>query len=58
MVLDRELTADETRKLTTGDPGSAFSYLRELGGRPLVYASVMEHAPNGTSGTPGTAVWN
>ncbi|MFD3337844.1 hypothetical protein ACWHA6_17090 [Streptomyces anthocyanicus] len=45
MVLDRELTADETRKLTTGDPGSAFSYLRELGGRPLVYASVMEHAP-------------
>jgi hypothetical protein len=46
MVLDRELTAHETQKLTSKkDSSSAFSYLQGLGGRPLAYASVLEHAP-------------
>jgi hypothetical protein len=46
MVLDRELTAHETQKLTSKqDSSSAFSYLQGLGGHPLAYASFLEHAP-------------
>lgn len=46
MVLDRELTADETRRMTsTKDSSAAFSYLRSLGGRPLAYAPLLENAP-------------
>ncbi|MFG1871103.1 hypothetical protein [Micromonospora arborensis] len=43
MVLDRELTADETQKMQ-GSP-SPFSYLRDLGGHPLESASLLENAP-------------
>ncbi len=46
MVLDRELTGDESRKLTSSkDSSTAFSYLKSLGGRPLAYAPLLEHAP-------------
>ncbi|WP_307822039.1 hypothetical protein [Streptomyces coffeae] len=46
MVLDRELTEGETRKLTSSDDASAaFAYLKSLGGRLLNYASYLEHAP-------------
>jgi hypothetical protein len=46
MVLDRELTASETRKLTSShDSSVTFSYLKSLGGRLLEYPSVLEHAP-------------
>ncbi|UXY23045.1 hypothetical protein N8I84_33350 [Streptomyces cynarae] len=46
MVLDRELTAAETRKLTSStDSPAAFSYLKALGGHLLTYPSVLEHAP-------------
>ncbi|WP_310726707.1 hypothetical protein [Streptomyces sp. N2A] len=46
VVLDRELTADETRKLTSSkDSSTAFSYLKALGGHPLSYAPLLEHAP-------------
>ncbi|MFE1775455.1 hypothetical protein [Streptomyces sp. NPDC059008] len=46
MVLDRELTADEARKLTSSkDSSTAFSYMKALGGHPLSYAAVLEHAP-------------
>ncbi|MFJ1904708.1 hypothetical protein [Streptomyces sp. NPDC088156] len=46
MVLDRKLTPDETRKLVAGnDRSAAFSYLKELGARPLVYTATMEYAP-------------
>lgn len=46
MVLDRELTADEARKLTSSkDSSAAFSYLKALGGHPLAYAPLLEHAP-------------
>lgn len=48
MVLDRELTAAETRKLTSSrDSSAAFSYLRALGGHLLSFPSVLEHAPKG-----------
>ncbi|MEV1314622.1 hypothetical protein AB0J14_00905 [Micromonospora arborensis] len=43
MVLDRELTADETQKMQ--DSSSPFSYLRDLGGHPLEYASFLNNAP-------------
>ncbi|MGC4748713.1 hypothetical protein ACLQ28_24115 [Micromonospora sp. DT201] len=43
MVLDRELTADETQKMQ--DSSSPFSYLRSLGGHPLGYASFLNNAP-------------
>ncbi|MFI1293933.1 hypothetical protein ACH4VM_36875 [Streptomyces sp. NPDC020792] len=46
MVLDRELTAAETRKLTSSTDGpTAFSYLKALGGHPLEYPAMLEHAP-------------
>lgn len=46
MVLDRELTAAETRKLTSStDSSIAFSYLKALGGHLLEYPSVLENAP-------------
>ncbi|MFB7957641.1 hypothetical protein [Streptomyces sp. NPDC056045] len=46
MVLDRELTKGEARKLTSSDDASAaFTYLKSLGGRLLNYASYLEHAP-------------
>ncbi|MBB5480428.1 hypothetical protein [Micromonospora parathelypteridis] len=43
MLLDRELTADETQKMQ--ESSSPFSYLRDLGGHPLQYASLLENAP-------------
>lgn len=46
VVLDRELTEGEARKLTSSDDASAaFAYLKSLGGRVLNYASYMENAP-------------
>lgn len=46
MVLDRELTQGETRKLTSSnDASAAFTYLKSLGGRLLNSASYLEHAP-------------
>ncbi|QLH24223.1 hypothetical protein [Streptomyces sp. Rer75] len=46
MVLDRELTADETQRLTSSTASSpAFAYLKKLGGHPLAYAPLLEHAP-------------
>ncbi|MEU1436448.1 hypothetical protein ABZ438_20555 [Streptomyces sp. NPDC005786] len=46
MVLDRELSPDETRKLTSStDPSATSAYLKSLGGRLLTYASYLEHAP-------------
>lgn len=46
MVLERELTARETRTMTSKkDSSAAFSYLRSLGGRPLAHAPLLEHAP-------------
>ncbi|MFE7235261.1 hypothetical protein ACWCRF_28680 [Streptomyces sp. NPDC002405] len=52
MVLDRELTAAETRKLTSSnDSSAAFSYLKALGGHPLWYPSVLEHAPKDSQQT-------
>ncbi|MFG1807809.1 hypothetical protein [Streptomyces sp. NPDC049040] len=48
MLLDRDLTPAETRKLTAGDdPSSAFAYLRTLSGRPLSFPSEMQYAPKG-----------
>ncbi|MGW5201578.1 hypothetical protein [Streptomyces spiralis] len=45
MVLDRELTAAEARKLTSSNDSSVtFSYLKSLGGRPLEDPSVLEDA--------------
>ncbi|MER6622612.1 hypothetical protein [Streptomyces sp. NPDC000931] len=43
MVLDRTLTDDEIRKMQGSE--DVFSYLKSLGGRPLAYASFLEHAP-------------
>jgi hypothetical protein len=44
MVLDRELTAQETQKMTSKqDSSSAFSYLQGLGGRSLSYTSSLGH---------------
>ncbi|MET9146166.1 MULTISPECIES: hypothetical protein [unclassified Streptomyces] len=52
MVLDRELTAAETRKLTSSrDASVTFSYLKALGGHPLSFPSVMENAPKGYPST-------
>ncbi|MDQ1007228.1 hypothetical protein QFZ82_001713 [Streptomyces sp. V4I23] len=46
MVLDRVLTADEVRKMTSPrDSSATFSYLKSLGGHPLAYAPLLEHAP-------------
>lgn len=46
MILDRALTADEKRKLVAGgDRSAAFSYLKELGGRPLAHEGKLEYAP-------------
>ncbi|MBM7167600.1 hypothetical protein JQK87_04095 [Streptomyces sp. G44] len=46
MVLDRELTKGEARRLTsTKDPSVTLAYLKSLGGRLLTYASYLEHAP-------------
>ncbi|MGV9559409.1 hypothetical protein [Streptomyces sp. NPDC003522] len=45
MVLDRTLTADEVRTMTSPDNPDVFSYLRSLGGRPLAYVPLLEHAP-------------
>ncbi|GCB53135.1 hypothetical protein [Streptomyces sp. NL15-2K] len=47
MVLDRKLTPDETRELVArnNDRSGAFSYLKELGARPLVHTATMEYAP-------------
>lgn len=47
MVLDRELTAAETKKLTSSrDAPATFSYLKSIGGRPLAYPAMLEHAPD------------
>lgn len=43
MVLDRELTNHEIQKMQ--ESSSPFLYLQGLGGRPLAYASRLEHAP-------------
>lgn len=41
MVLDRELSKAEARKMTSlKDSSAAFSYLTSLGGRPLAYTSL------------------
>ncbi|MEU8348802.1 hypothetical protein [Streptomyces sp. NPDC048845] len=46
MVLDRTLTDDEVGKMKSLEGSSAvFSYLKSLGGRPLAYAPLLEHAP-------------
>lgn len=45
MVLDRTLTADEVRTMTSPDNPDVFSYLKSLGGRPLAYVPLLEHAP-------------
>ncbi|MFC5958158.1 hypothetical protein ACFP51_27990 [Streptomyces pratens] len=47
MVLDRVLTDDEARKMTSlkGSSSEVFSYLKSLGGRPLAYAAPLDHAP-------------
>ncbi|MFG3249508.1 hypothetical protein [Streptomyces sp. NPDC048187] len=43
MVLDRTLTDDEVRKMKSSR--DVFTYLKSLGGRPLAYAPLLEHAP-------------
>ncbi|MFD5897743.1 hypothetical protein [Streptomyces sp. NPDC060366] len=43
MVLDRTLTDDEVRRMKSSP--DVFSYLKSLGGRPLAYAPLLEHAP-------------
>ncbi|MDT0608678.1 hypothetical protein [Streptomyces lancefieldiae] len=43
MVLDRTLTDDEVRKMKSSP--DVFAYLKSLGGRPLAYAPMLEHAP-------------
>ncbi|MFD3733285.1 hypothetical protein [Streptomyces sp. NPDC058632] len=46
MVLDRALTSKEKRKLVAGgDRSAAFSYLKELGGRPLADEATLQYAP-------------
>ncbi|MFP8905834.1 hypothetical protein [Streptomyces atacamensis] len=45
VVLDRELTAAEARRLAAGDRSAAFAYLKRLGGHPLAHASFLENAP-------------
>ncbi|MFC9607502.1 hypothetical protein ACFTTN_29120 [Streptomyces niveus] len=46
MVLDRELSASESRKMTSlTDSSAVFSYLAGLGGRPLAYTAPLENAP-------------
>ncbi|MDX3077496.1 hypothetical protein [Streptomyces sp. MI02-7b] len=46
LVLDRELSAPEARKMTSSkDSSAAFSYLTSLGGRALAYAPLLENAP-------------
>jgi hypothetical protein len=43
MVLDRVLTDDEVRKMKGSS--DVFAYLKSLGGRPLAYAPLLDHAP-------------
>ncbi|MEU8470964.1 hypothetical protein AB0F30_24200 [Streptomyces sp. NPDC029006] len=47
MVLDRELTVAETKKLTSSTDGpTAFSYLKALGGHPLAFPAALVDAPD------------
>src|SRR5690606_11958263 len=43
MGLHRELPGAEVRTMKSSE--DVFSYLRDLGGRPLAYAPFLEHAP-------------
>jgi hypothetical protein len=55
MVLDRELTVPEARRMTSLGHSAAFSYLRSLGARPLVYAAFLENAPKRHKGRQSAA---